>query len=560
MKLNKLLLAAFLLIIITCEDRRSIFAENIKKYVQTIKKPKGSENLIYDFDNKLTLLIYTLTLKELNEVQIKYDLSDSLTKQIKTAPYARVSGGIKVEEASAISFNSYENILGSAIREDDGKVSFALIKVRSFAKLRVQYEPFPVKVCKTIVLIFKKCHYETYQKSRPLTESEKLLINEATKYSAINSILEAVDILKNGDYELYMSDTGSIFSPDKKSVAHISYFGDISIGPSSELNSILPIQYKYINNTASNKTEVTGNYTKLTNYPSILVGYRQVIRCELFLNKGHFYKFNNFVNWYLTKFPLRYIYGAEFAAKKGPFVLEVKKTGNVILYEKNTKKIVWQTNTANKGKGPYNFHLTNDKILILEDSEGKILYKSDKYKNTPTIFYGNNGKNGNHTYNGLNLNQGVTYGTNGTMKNGSMFPIISPKKFHIMTDDDKKYKIIYGGRIQDTQNWFEFDNQGNYHPEKYYENMKISSFYAKMIYDDEDDDDNELGICYTVTTTSYKWTNIACNGVKVDVYNDYIYDIIIYVKKLDEGQIDISNNVSRDYICSDHFVGFSGKK
>ena len=103
------------------------------------------------------------------------------------------------------------------------------------------------------------------------------------------------------------------------------------------------------------------------------------------------------------------------------------------------------------------------------------------------------------------------------------FPIITPRKFYIMTDNDKKYKTIYDGRIQDTQNQFEFDNQGNYHSEYYNVNIKIDLFYYKIIYNDEnDDDDNDLDICYIVATTDYKWINIACNGIKVNVGTNYI--------------------------------------
>ena len=48
----------------------------------------------------------------------------------------------------------------------------------------------------------------------------------------------------------------------------------------------------------------------------------------------------------------------EFYSKKGPYVLEVKQRGNVILYEQKTKKIIWQTNTENKGKAPHNFQMS----------------------------------------------------------------------------------------------------------------------------------------------------------------------------------------------------------
>ena len=91
--------------------------------------------------------------------------------------------------------------------------------------------------------------------------------------------------------------------------------------------------------------------------------------------------------------------------KKGPFVLEVKKNGNVILYEDKTKNIIWQTNTANKGIGPSYFYITNNKNLILEDSNKKILYKYDNYREVTTIYFADN-KDEIHKTNGLILQFG----------------------------------------------------------------------------------------------------------------------------------------------------------
>ena len=71
-------------------------------------------------------------------------------------------------------------------------------------------------------------------------------------------------------------------------------------------------------------------------------------------------------------------------------MFQKKKNVNLILYSKNNpNNILWQTNTANKGKGPYNLHLTNDKKLMLEDSNEEIIYQYRDYKEILTIFYGN---------------------------------------------------------------------------------------------------------------------------------------------------------------------------
>ena len=44
----------FILIIsfINCEDRRTIFANNIKNNIESMKKPEKTEKLIKNFDNK----------------------------------------------------------------------------------------------------------------------------------------------------------------------------------------------------------------------------------------------------------------------------------------------------------------------------------------------------------------------------------------------------------------------------------------------------------------------------------------------------------------------------
>ena len=346
MKISKHILLTFILFIfINCEDRRITFANHIKQYALSINRPKGTEKFVSGFENKLTLLFYTLTLKELEETKVKFDLSNELINQIKAAPYARSSAAKKINEATVISYYSYEETLGAAIKEDDGRITFALIKTKAFSKLRVMYEPQYEKQCDDYLWgIIKDCHNVLIgYKQRQITESDKELIKQAAKYSAINSILEGVDILKRGDYELYMTDTGSIFSPDRKSVAHITYFGNIAIGPVSELNAILPMEYKYVDRSNSwsytkpttndaDKKEV-GNFTRMLNYPK---GKNKTT--TLNIKEGLFHKFNFLTKDKVTKFPLDLIDYMNKTSQRGPFVLEVKKTGNVILNEKKQKE------------------------------------------------------------------------------------------------------------------------------------------------------------------------------------------------------------------------------
>ena len=82
MNVSKLLLSIILLMVsfIICEDRRTAFANNIKSYTKSKSKPNGIENVVKNFETELSVLFYTLTIKELNEVKVKFDLSDSLTQ------------------------------------------------------------------------------------------------------------------------------------------------------------------------------------------------------------------------------------------------------------------------------------------------------------------------------------------------------------------------------------------------------------------------------------------------------------------------------------------------
>ena len=535
MQTQHYLISIFLILfsVINCVDRRETFAENIRSYAKSVTKPTKTDELISDFKNKLILLFYTLTIDEINKIQVKFDLSDSLTLQIKAAPYARVSGAIKVEEEKPSGFFSFEKTLGSAVKEDDGRITFALIKTKSFANLILKYDTYTEKICKK-KFIFKKCYKVKKQRERELTNSEQLIVRNAVEYSATNSILESVDILKNGDYELYMTDTGSIFSPDHKSVAHLTYFGNIAIGPISELNSILPIDYKYEFESGLNNghlvKKATGDIIELNNYPNLNNGNY----LNLVIKKGYFHKFNFIIKNKIKKFPSEYSNYMITASENGPYILEVKKNGNVILYQKNNKNnILWQTNTSNQGIGPYNFHLTNDKLLILEDSNGKILYQSEKYINLPTIFYGNSGSNGVHVYNGQNINGFVGQHLN---------------QLHL---ESKECNIIYGGKIKiinrDISRSSSSDNNNIPYPDTYiYEN-----FHASI------SNNNEYDICYTAQLRDYVWTSVGCNGEKVgyeitektrqnsDVSYNYIESLIIYVKEKEESVAITNRNVPK---------------
>ena len=490
MKNPKLLFSIFLLIAssITCTDKRVIFAENIRKSVQNLKKPDGSDDLVSGFQNKLFLLFYTLSRNELDGVKVKYDLSDALMTQIKAAAFTKISGLKQVSEKTEINYYSYEETIGAVLKENGDRVTFALIKTRSFAELKHQYEKYYEEECSGW-FIFKHCHDVEKQRERELTHNERFIVGNATIYSAKNSVLEGVDILEKGDYELYMSDTGSIFSPDKKSVAHVCYFGNIAIGPSSELNAILPINYGYFfygkGNNGHMVKQIDDNVLVLKDYPT----YNKIAQDQTIIAKsGKFHKFNFLIKSQLSSFPGQYIPLMNRLSKMGPFVLEVKKNGNVIYYQKNNPlAIMWQTYTANKGVGPYNFYLTNNKELILEDATGKILYKYNSYMEVPTIYFGS--------------------GYNGFYQKYDNYKPVSPEKYKIKTDKEN-FTIqckIYTARID------------------YME--KISKFSSYIV-----GGSTIFDICYSAKIYNSVWTGFGCNG-------EYVGFNLNYTKKEYAGRV-----------------------
>ena len=297
MKFSKFLLLCFTLIFsfTYCEDKRKLLAEKIKKYLLSLDKINGAKELIKSFDVTTMILCNTLALNEIKEMQIKFGLPDSVTDQLKSAKYVSENNIKIIEEENPIygSFEGEETI-GAAFKEDNGKISFAIIKATSSAKIKYLYE----KICTTFLAYFKQCKNEI----RQLTENEKILIKKAIKSSIINSLLKATEILKRDDYELYMTAPGSIFSPDKKSVAHVTYFGDIAIGPSNELNSVLPLDLRLKlvkTNDKKGYYQNIGNYTEFVGYPKTnKVSQKNILT----LNNGLFHEFNFIVNDKISRF------------------------------------------------------------------------------------------------------------------------------------------------------------------------------------------------------------------------------------------------------------------
>ena len=206
-----------------------------------------------------------------------------------------------------------------------------------------------------------------------------------------------------------------------------------------------------------------------------------------------------------------------------PYVLEVKKNGNIILYNKKTNIIVWQSNTANQGTGPYNLRLTNERKLILEDSTGKIIYQSKDYKEPPTIWYGIS--KAQRVTNGLISN---TFSSECYKSSNGKF-CTNANVLHIITEDDDIYTVNYSGRYKGTNNWFTHDNQGNYHPENNDKDGNIDAFKLTL------KGATGYDICYIARSNKGKWTKIDCNGnIIATNKGEFITNIIIYVKEWGE--------------------------
>ena len=536
MKIQKLWLGAFLLIIsfINCTDKSVIFANTIEKIIENLKLPDKTYELVSNFDNKMSMFFYTVTEKELDELQAKFDLSKDIIKQIKLIKYSKEVGVRTVKEETHPDFFSYESYLGAVLKEDDGRISFALIKLKSFANLKTRYDTYKERSCSGW-WIFKSCYDTLVKTEKAITPSEKLILSKAVEYSTSKELKDAVSILKRGDFLIYMTDSVSMFSPDHKSVMHITYFGNIAIGPTSELNSILPVNYKFSlndKNGARLLKQATGDVVKLKSYPTN-EGISSDVE-DFVTNKGQFYKFNFLIKNKVKKFPGEYLPYMSGAAFNGPYVLELKKNGNLVFYQRNTNpfgaQTSWSSNTANKGTFPYNLYLTNDRKLILKDSKGVIIYQSNDFVETPTVYYGNSGQYGSFSYNGLLANTNRNFNLN-------------PNTFYLKTDN-QNFNIEY--EIRDKSNGRKFTYYTN-NNDVYSRNriikkgISIDYFKAKII-----SGNNNFDLCYTAQIYT-GWTKIGCNGDVVGYLHNsknndgrVIKDLIIYVKEKSELVPDIS--------------------
>ena len=83
---------------------------------------------------------------------------------------------------------------------------------------------------------------------------------------------------------------------------------------------------------------IASNFTKQTQYPTI---GKNNPDSDIFFNSGLFHKFNFIIKKKeITKFPRQYVDYMNKTSQRGPFILEIKRKGNVILYEDKTKFLI----------------------------------------------------------------------------------------------------------------------------------------------------------------------------------------------------------------------------
>ena len=77
----------------------------------------------------------------------------------------------KVNEKKKLNRYSHEETLGSALKENDDKISFALIKSNSFPNLKINYETYTESECHYFWIFFKKCHDIEKKREKELKEN-----------------------------------------------------------------------------------------------------------------------------------------------------------------------------------------------------------------------------------------------------------------------------------------------------------------------------------------------------------------------------------------------------
>ncbi len=349
------------------EDKRGIFVNNLLNYVKKdVSLPSGYNQFVLSVTPSSSILFQGVNINDISKVQKKYGLSDSLISQIKAAQYASSSNVYsKISESLMPTFGSYKETLGSAFREGS-IIYFAMITVDSIADLQAR----KVNVCAESCSgwwIFKSCSEKCQLEDAGYTASDKDMIMKAIQYFSVQNLIKYINELKKPGFQTYISSGHYIQSSDGNSKAFVTNFGTIGIGDSKDIQFFEPIStMKFVGSDGSVKTSVLGS------------AYQACISsndCYVFSAPGHHRI--NYIGALTGSQSLKNV--LTYREKhKGTYYLKVLNTGNLVLY--NGASIVWQSNTAGKGTGPYDIEISNDKSLILKDSTGKVIYTSGTFK------------------------------------------------------------------------------------------------------------------------------------------------------------------------------------
>ena len=200
MKIQKSLFIIFLLManIINCEDGRTYIINLLEKYSKRVGQTTFPKNFVESYKaNIIDVIFDTIEPSEIDDAKIIYNLPDSLIKQAKSVKVNEPIIKENVKENNP--YDIYELNLNIARKEDNGKITLALITTRSNAKAKKQKFTISVRVCEKVAIIFKKCHDEQRTGERDLNNSEKSQVISWIRFTTYKKLLEVVDILKKGN-------------------------------------------------------------------------------------------------------------------------------------------------------------------------------------------------------------------------------------------------------------------------------------------------------------------------------------------------------------------------
>ena len=200
MKIQKTISLIFLFIatIINCEDGKTYIIKMLENSVKYMVQSTFLNYVVVGYENTIVDVIFdTVELSELDDIKIMYDLPYSLIKQAKSVKVKEPSIQKSVKEKNP--YDTYELSFSIAYKEDNGKITLALITTRSKAKVRKLDEPMKVKKCEMKFNMFKYCYYVEERVERELDFAEIDEVIYRTRYTAHKLLLEVVDILKKGE-------------------------------------------------------------------------------------------------------------------------------------------------------------------------------------------------------------------------------------------------------------------------------------------------------------------------------------------------------------------------